>query len=183
MRVPVWKSGEIYRSKKVKISSSDSEIVIKADPVNEEYFIFGISPSICLSGHNNHISDYRYWNFDLRSDKPAEFLGVVMRRADGQVFRCDLKNGNESVEKLNIFREYKTFCVDLTKGMRGDSSPLIFGKQMRKQFVQTELIFRARTRVNIFLGNFNISDKNYSKTCRADKKSEKLSAENNLPQN
>lgn len=83
--VPVWRSGGIYGADNAEIGAEITEegkaVVCTAEPTAESFFLFGISPALCLSGHKHHLADYKYLNFRLKSDKEARFLG--RRRAVG----------------------------------------------------------------------------------------------------
>lgn len=86
-KADVWKKGEIYDASEVAVTVRGDAVILRAVPDPKQYLLFGVSPAICLSGHNHHIADYRYWNFTLSADGTAEFLGVVARAAGGEVFR------------------------------------------------------------------------------------------------
>lgn len=163
MKVPVWQSGKIYRGGNVEIVCEKDGWRIKACPRNEDYFFFGVSPSMCLSGHKNHLADFHYLNAELRSSENVEFFGVILRTADGEVFRFDLKNGKETVSSMQLKGEYVVYCSNLTHGWRGDCAPVAFAKRMLRNVVDIEFLFRATTKTEVFMRNVAFSDRNLSR--------------------
>lgn len=163
-KVPVWKSGEIYACRAVEIGSGDNEMRFTAHPRAEDYSIFGFSPNFCLAGHKHHFADFRYLNFQLRAEGQGsvELLGVVVRRADGSIFRLALLNGAERAESLPVGEEYAAYCVSLEKGSSGDSSFCEFTETDRQNFVQAEFFFRAKQKTTVCLKNVCHSDENRS---------------------
>ena len=139
-------------------------MVCTAEPTAESFFLFGISPALCLSGHKHHLADYKYLNFRLKSDKEARFLGVVARSADGEVFRFDLMNGEaKEYDSLPLGCEFEDFSVCLETGVRGDLAALEFSEEQRKNFVQAEFLFRAKGPVKVWLRAVTLSDLNRSR--------------------
>lgn len=158
----VWEKGNIYDGGDVQISVGKEGVVCRATPNAESYFLFGISPAICLSGHKNHIADYAFWNLSLQADREAEFLGVVVRAASGEVFRFDLFDGKEKVSALPLGKEERRVAVSLKTGERGDLAPVRFSKKLRKSFVQAEFLFRAKEPATVTLSRLSLSDTNRS---------------------
>ena len=166
--VPVWRSGEIYGAENAEIgaeiTAEGKAVVCTAEPTAESFFLFGISPALCLSGHKHHLADYKYLNFRLKSDKEAQFLGVVARSADGEVFRFDLMNGEaKEYDSLPLGYEFEDFSVCLETGIRGDLAALEFSEEQRKNFVQAEFLFRAKGPVKVWLRAVTLSDLNRSR--------------------
>lgn len=161
-KVPVWTKGLIYDAGAVKINVTRGGIQIESKPEPSKYFLFGISPNICLSGHKNHIGDYKFWNFALSADSDAEFFGVVVRSASGEVFRPDLYSGAEKMTSVSLNREARTFGVYWETGIRGDGAPVAFSRKDRESFVQAEFVFRSKNPVKVFLQDLSLSDKNKS---------------------
>ena len=166
-KVPVWKNGEIYRSKKTEISriSTDDGIVLvfRAEPRAEDFFLFGVSPAICLSGHKNHLADFKYLNFEMKSDVESEFLGLILRSVNGENFRADLMNGDgKEYDSIPLKKEFSCFSVCLETGVRGDFAPINFSPDDRKRFVCAEFLFRSRKSVTVFLKGVELSDLNCS---------------------
>lgn len=156
-KVPVWTDGKIYGAGKCKISSNGEELILRAKPTAKTFFLFGVSPEVCLCGHKNHLADFEYLRLELRAEGEAEFLGAVARRADGELFRFDLTNGTKCADALPVSSNYRTYTVRLSQGMRGDGAPVAFTKEER-QFVQLEFSFRASEAVTVRLKNVTFSD-------------------------
>ena len=158
-KADVWKKGEIYDASEVAVTVRGDAVILRAVPDPKQYLLFGVSPAICLSGHNHHIADYRYWNFTLSADGTAEFLGVVARAAGGEVFRFDLLNGEEKTDCIPLEPgERRSVSVSLERGARGDSAAVTFTRGERKSFVQAEFLFRARLPVTVRLEGLTVSD-------------------------
>ncbi len=163
-KVAVWQSGEIYRSADVKIEVANGTLCAEAQPDNAGYFMFGISPAVCLSGHKSHLADYRYLNFELCAEKgEVTFLGAVARSSSGDVYRFELCNGANSAQSLPVGKKFNRFAVNLSKGLRCDGAPLEFAKELRKNFVQVEFLFRSKVRAIIKLRKISLSDTNDSR--------------------
>ena len=162
-KVPVWKKGEIYDAGDVEISVGEDGVKCRCVPQAEKYFFFGLSPAFCLSGHRNHVADYGYWTVELTADSDTEFMGVVVRSYDGEVFRPDLYNGAKKAESVLIGNTPTVLSVCWKSGIRGDSAPIKFGKNMRKKFVQAEFLFRAKSETTVTIHSVELSDKNRSK--------------------
>lgn len=180
-KVPVWKSGTIYACDPVKITGEDGAVKVTANPVNEDYFLFGISPVLCLCGHKSHFSDFAYLNFDMKGDEGAEFLGIIVRRADGEIFRLNLMNGEKQVQSLPLSDVYRTYCVCLEQGQGGDGGPITFAKEVRKFFIEAEFSFRSKKPATLFIKGVTLSDKNLSEEVRFDRKTEMTRADIQLP--
>ena len=161
-KVSVWNSGEIYREGNVKIGSTGSAVVFEAYPTKESFGLFGASFEICLCGHKHFLDKFRYLNFDLRADGEADFLGLIVKRADGEIFRVALMNGETEADSVPVRKDYKTYAARLDRGICGDGSPKEFSEAERKNFVQTELSFRSGGKVKIYIKNLLFSDKNLS---------------------
>lgn len=180
-KASVWKKGEIYDAAAVQIASENDEISVSSQPTANEYFLFGISPTICLSGHKNHLADYRFWNWQMKAEGDAEFLGVLARMANGEVFRFDLMNGEKKEnDSLPILREYSAFSVLLEEGTRGDSSPICFTAEERRSFVQVELLFRSKTKAKVYIKDLTLSDLNASVLKQKEEKQEEKRADTQL---
>lgn len=161
-RTAIWKKGEIYDASPVTVEVTANAVVCRAEPSLEKYCLFGISPTLGLSGHKSHIADYGYWNFALSADGEAEFLGVLARAADGEVFRFALYNGTEQADSVPLFQKERRLSVSLERGLRGDSAPVEFSAELRRSFVQTEFLFRAKEQVSVTLRALMLSDCNRS---------------------
>lgn len=179
-KMPVWKKGEIYNASEVNISAKEDCIYLQSKPTVENYSLFGISPAICLCGHKNHFSDYKYLNFQLKADGEVEFLGMLVRESNGNIFRLHLLNGEANVESMPVEKQFITFTCSLEQGLRGDSAPVEFDKMQRKNFVQAELLFRAREEVCVSIKNVTLSDINLSKQKKLEKKEEEQRADAQL---
>lgn len=179
-RAAVWKKGEIYDASPVTIEVTADAVVCRATPLPEKYLLFGVSPALCLSGHRNHIADYGYWNFVLSADGEAEFLGVLARAADGEVFRFDLFNGAQITDGVPLTREARKLSVSLERGKRGDSAPVEFSDELRRSFVQAEFLFRAASPVSVTLRGLLLSDRNRSAAGESSRK-EAARGDINLP--
>lgn len=166
-KVPVWSKGVIYDAGSVKIKVKNDCVQCENTPDAQKYFLFGISPNICLSGHKNHIADFKFWNFTLSAEMKAEFIGVMVRSANGEVFRADLYSGTEKMSEVHLTEEAHTFSVCWESGVRGDGAPVLFSKKDRQSFVQAEFVFRSKNAGKITLKNLYLSDKNNSQSIKS----------------
>ncbi len=119
-KVPLWKEGSLYNGAKTQRSVKENALCITATPTAEEYFLFGVSPTVCLTGHKNHFDSYDYWNFRLRAEGKAELLGVIFRTADGEMYRSELYDGEEKSDGISLTEEYQTYTTSLKEGLSGD---------------------------------------------------------------
>ncbi len=180
-KVPIWKKGELYDAAAVNIDSEDGAISVSSQPTANEYFLFGVSPAVCLSGHKNHLADYRFWNWQMKAEGETEFLGVLARMTNGEVFRFNLMNGEKKEnDSLPIMQEYSTFSVLLEEGLRGDSAPIRFTAEERRSFVQIELLFRSKTKAKVYIKDIALSDLNASVVKQKEEKQEIKRADTQL---
>ena len=161
-KVPVWKQGEIYDGAETEIGLEGESLCCMSSPTAEEYFFFGISPSLCLAGHKNHLGDYQYWNVRLKGEGRVTFLGVVVRTAEGEIYRLDLRRGKESPNAVALGPKFEEYAIELGKGKKGDGSPVRLSKEERRKVVEAEFVFRAQERVKVYLKDLTLSDKNFS---------------------
>ncbi|MBS5023830.1 MAG: hypothetical protein KH054_11835, partial [Firmicutes bacterium] len=161
-KVPVWKQGEIYDGAETEIGLEGESLCCTSSPTAEEYFFFGISPSLCLAGHKNHLGDYQYWNVRLKGEDRVTFLGVVVRTAEGEIYRLDLRRGKESPNAVTLGPRFEEYAIELGKGKKGDGSPVRLSKEERRKVVEAEFVFRAQERVKVYLKDLTLSDKNFS---------------------
>lgn len=169
-KVPVWTSGVIYggNNAEIRASKDGKAVICKGNPSAESFFIFGASPAICLSGHKNHLADYKYLNFTLSADSQVEFLGLDVRAASGEVFALDLFCGGKKTVSLTL--NGKTKCAaGLSSGYRGDFAEVEFSEELRRSFAQAEFIFRAKAAAEVKISDISLSDTD---------RSEEISAEN-----
>lgn len=162
-KVPVWRKGEIYGASEVSISVQREGVTVSCVPEREKFLLFGISPALCLSGHKTCLDSFGYLNFTLSASAPTEFLGVAVRRADGEVFRLALLNGKERVSAIPLGSAPRKTAVRLTCGERGDGAPVRFSKRDRAAFVSAEFLFRAEEETVVSLSELAFSDKNRSR--------------------
>ena len=181
-KAAVWKNGGIYDGAPTLVSGEEDCVAFSAAPTAEEYFFFGTSPAICLSGHKNHIADYNFWNFELKAEGKVDFYGVCFRTADGLVSRFDLMNGEETTDFLPLDEEFSTYAVRLTSGMAEDSAPAKFSREFRKNIVEAEFLFRAEDPVKVCLKDLVLSDKNLSALREKREKSEEARLDVKLPE-
>lgn len=181
-KAAVWKNGGIYDGAPALVSGEEDCVAFSAAPTAEEYFFFGTSPAICLSGHKNHIADYNFWNFELKAEGKVDFYGVCFRTADGLVSRFDLMNGEETTDFLPLDEEFSPYAVRLTSGMAEDSAPAKFSREFRKNIVEAEFLFRAEDPVKVCLKDLVLSDKNLSALREKREKSEEARLDVKLPE-
>ncbi len=167
-RAPVWKNGEIYDGADTEIVSEGDCVCVSAYPSAENYFFFGASPALCLSGHKNHLADYAFLNVRLKAEGKVTFWGVVFRFADGNVCKFDLMNGKAVVQSLPLSDAFGEYVIRLGRGIRGDSSPVVFSPARRKRIVEAEFLFRASEPVKVYLKDLTFSDRNFSAFRRQD---------------
>ena len=127
-----------------------------------DFGLFGISPTICLSGHKNQLASYDFLTFTLKANAKCDFLGVVARASDGEVFRFDLYNGSNKTDAIPLSQNGKRVSVSLTSGIRGDSAPVQFNGENAKTFVQLEFVFRAFNKAEVTLGDITFTKENKS---------------------
>lgn len=182
-KVPVWRDSEIYGHGNCEVSAEDGVVTATAHPDNESFYLFGVSPAICLAGHKHHLADYNYLNFELCADSgEVAFLGVIARAASGEVVRFALCNGGENVDALKVGKDYKACAVNLTCGLRGDDAAIDFDKKIRSSFVQMEFMFRSRENAKIRLRKLTLSDSDFSeKGEKTDACAMPARADTNLP--
>lgn len=158
-QVDVWTNGKIYRSKKSEIAvHKHSKIVVKAQPTIEDYRFFGVSPEICLCGHKNHLSDYKYLKFTLRAEGECETWGVVGRLSNGLIFRYKLLRADKQIVQYSLDKNEKTFRCDLTNAFRGDDAVIELSSEERKNVVELEFLFRGKGDVKVELSNIVLTD-------------------------
>lgn len=160
-KVPVWGKGVIYDASDVNITVNDEGVTAESLPSAEKYSLFGVSPAICLSGHKNHIADYDYWNITLSGEAEkgeVSFEGIVVRAANGDVFRPLICCGGKNPLSVPLKKEPAAIAVCWKKGYREDLAELEFDKKMRKSFVQAEFLFRAVSRARINIKDVSLSD-------------------------
>lgn len=185
-KVPVWRSGEIYRAGEVALSVRKTRegmfIAAAAVPRAEDFYLFGVSSVLCLSGHKSHIADFDFLNFEMKAEGAAEFVGVVVRAADGETYRFDTMNGGQKeYGALPVTDKTARYCISLKTGVRGDFAPVIFPSELRKKFVQAEFVFRARREAVVLFKGFTLSDRNFSASCNASVKEAADRADTKLP--
>ena len=151
-KVPTWLPGKIYRSKHVDISFEKKEengiencLFVTAVPKNEEYYFFGASPAVCLSGQRNHLADYGYLKVKLScAEGDVEFRGLVVRLASGEIFRFPPANGRPEDEYAVLMSPASVFVLELQTALAEDSSKIEFSQQQRREICEAELLFRSR---------------------------------------
>ncbi|MCI8412573.1 MAG: hypothetical protein HFE47_00540 [Clostridia bacterium] len=158
--IPVWRDGEIYGGNNTEITVRDGVLTVTACPDNERYFLFGISPLLCASGHAHHLASYRYLSFMLSSPDTVDFLGVVARAADGDVYRFLLHGGRNAAVSLPVGEKETLYCIDVTRGYRCDGAAVLFPLKLRRSFVQAEFLFRSKTDATVTMKNLTFTDKN-----------------------
>lgn len=158
-KTDVWKKGEIYDASPTEfVNSADAVFRMRAFPQKTEYGLFGVSPAVCLSGHHNHISDFAFWNVKLSCRGGAEFLGVVARAADGEVYRASLYAAGGKRESALLDETARAFAIGWETGQRGDYCEISFSEKLRKSFVQVEFLFRASEEAEVTLHSLELSD-------------------------
>lgn len=161
-KVRVWRHGEIYDADEMEIAVTEDGVLCRADPSPAHHYFFSLAPAFNLMGHHNHVADYDYWNFTLSSDAEAEFIGVVLRAAGGNTYRFELLCGERSAESVPIDRSPKKLAVALSRGKTAYNSPMEFSRELRREFIQAEFVFRAKQRVTVKLSGLELSDTNRS---------------------
>ena len=155
--VPCWESGKIYGAP-VKIFHAGGGLKIKAKPSNADYFFFGVSPNICLSGIVNHLSDFDYLSVELSCSEEASFYGIAVRDARGEVFRFAPLEGENMADFLPLSKEPRRYCVEFKRAFAGDMSVTDCPPERRDLFVQAEFLFRCKKPCTVFLKWLDLSD-------------------------
>lgn len=161
-KADIWKRGSIYTAAEVEIVSENGEICISSTPTAKDYFLFGVSPALCLAGHKHHLQDYEYCNLSLKADTAAELLGMIVRVGNGELYRFDLLNGEKTADSLPLTKEYARYTFRLSTGMRGDSAPVELEKSLREQIVEGEILFRSMGTVKVYCKDILLSDRSFS---------------------
>ena len=159
-KVPVWTSGTIYRAAKVRIKGDETGITLFATPKNEDMFFFGVSPSVCLCGHEKGFDKFKYLKIGLSSRQKIDFFGLVFRTCDGEIYRFNLKNGDETAESLSLQKEQTVFTIALDSGISGDGGAAKFSPSFRKKICEAEFVFRSLAKkASVLISSVNFSDK------------------------
>lgn len=176
----VWDNGKIYEASRCEIDVKGEEITVSAKPNVLGYFMFGVSPSICMSGHKHYLDSFNYLNFSLKANKPSQFFGVVIRTADGAIYRYELLNGNTQENVLPIEKNYRKVAINLKKGFKGDFAPIEFGWDILNSIVEIEFLFRSAVKSQVKIKGLSYSNFNRSIKGAVEKTEEKR-ADINLP--
>lgn len=176
----VWQKGKIYDASDCSVVVKHSSIILEAMPSKQKFYLFGISPSVCLAGHEHYFYRFNYLNFELKANKLAQFLGVVFRTSSGEIYRFELLNGKAQESELPLLNEYRKVAINLKNGYRGDYSAIEFSEDMLKNIVEVEFLFRAKTKVKVYIKGLNFSSENKSVKGEVGKK-EAIRADANLP--
>ncbi len=184
-KVATWKDGSLYNGARTEITAAGEELCFSSSPTAEDYFLFGVSPALCLTGHKHHIADFAYWNCVLRaeSEKETYFLGVVVRTANGELYRLDLVNGAENAEQLPVEKTANAYTMSLTNAIIGDSSRTALSKEMRENIVEAEFLFRAFAPVKVYMKDLTPSDIAAATKREAEKQRGEARLDIQLPEN
>ena len=96
----------------------------------------------------------------LSSPDTVDFLGVVARAADGDVYRFLLHGGRNAAVSLPVGEKETLYCIDVTRGYRCDGAAVLFPLKLRRSFVQAEFLFRSKTDATVTMKNLTFTDKN-----------------------
>ncbi len=185
-KVKTWKDGSMYNGAKATVTACGEEICIEAEPTAKDYFLFGVSPAVCLCGHKNHLADFKYLNISLRAESEKEVLclGMVFRTSNGEIYRFDLLNGEKKVESIPVKADAEAYTMSLTNAITGDSGPFEVAEDMRKNIVEAELLFRAFAKAKVYMKDVLLSDTSLAKERAEEKKEpEEIRLDAQLPTN
>ncbi len=155
---PCWENGKIYGAS-CRIVYTRQGLKIKGQPKNRDYFFFGISPNICLSGQQNHLADFDYMILEMAADvQGVTFYGIAVRNARGEVFRFAPLNRGKTCDCVPMPTEKSGYCVELKRVYGGDMSVLPCSSQEREEFVQAEVLFRSLEPCTVNIYQIDFSD-------------------------
>jgi len=176
----VWSKGTIYDASEVSISFDKGGLSVSSAPDGDKFFMFGISPAICMSGHKHHLGDFDYINFNVSSDGEAQLLGAVARLYNGETIRFDLMNGPSAVAEIPVTMQPNTVSIRLFSGLTQASAPIELKREDREKIVALELSFRAKSAVTVRIDGLTLSDENRSMRVEEQAK-QQARADINLP--
>ena len=155
---PSWVGGKIYGAS-CRITHSRNGLKVRAVPKNRDYFFFGISPNICLSGQSNHLADYGYLLLEMTADTAGvQFFGIAVRRSGGEVFRFAPLNGGEMADYVPVAEEKRKYCVELKRVFGEDMSVLPSLAQEREEYVEAEFLFRSKNPCSVEVCKIEFAD-------------------------
>ena len=179
---PCWETGKIYGAS-CRIAYTGKGLKIKARSKNRDYFFFGISPNICLSGQRNHLADFDYMILEMKADtKGVTFYGIAVRNDRGEVFRFAPLNSGKISDCVPMPDEKSCYCVELKRVYGGDMSVLPCSSQEREKFVQAEFLFRSKEPCTVDIYKTDFSDEP-SMVMYGESETEKIRQDSQLPKN
>ena len=159
-KIPVWSAGKIYRCKSPEICvHRNGEIVIESKPQLSDYKFFGVSPEICLCGHKNHLSDFKFLQFTLKAKTKCEFWGVILKLANGNIYRYKMTADNVTVPNIPLTEAEINISCDLKNVFTGDGSLKKLSLKEACSIAEIEFLFRARKKAIVSLSNLLLTDK------------------------
>ncbi len=156
-----WECGKIYNSHPKISYVTDGDIPalqISATTEEANYYFFGVSPNVCLSGHHHHLEDYKYLELQLRADTKVDFRGIVVRLASGEVRRFGIEENGKSKPDAPITVQYQTYAVLLDEWLSVYCENLLASKEERRQICEIEFYFRSKSNARIWMRNLKLCD-------------------------
>lgn len=159
-KIPVWSAGKIYRCKSPEISvHRNGEIIVESKPLLSDYKFFGVSPEICLCGHKNHLADYKFLQFTLKSKTKCGFWGVILKLANGNIYRYKMTVDNVTVPNFPLTEKEINVSCDLKNVFICDGSPKKLSFKETCSITEIEFLFRSSKKAIVSLSNLLLTDK------------------------
>ena len=157
--IRTWEPGRIYGAK-CRVAQTNRKkaagvLKITAAPSNANYYFFGASPRVCLSGCRSGLADYPYLHAEASASAAGvEFYGLVVRLSSGDVFRfAPLQEGALADCVPVSERGVTSFCLDLKRAFREDSAVVTLSAQDRDTVAEAELLFRSKNPCTVTVQN------------------------------
>ena len=154
-KISSWEQGRIYGGHcriAFVLRESEPALRIIAHPKNKDYFFFGISPRICLSGWEDCFTKFSYLNVSVcASAGNVEFYGIVVRTSDGIVYRFPVLSGENCTDFVALSETPCRCSVCLGQAYREDGALATFSRDICGTIVEAEFLFRCKTGCSVDL--------------------------------
>jgi hypothetical protein len=163
--VPLYSSGSINLRGNVKLKLQtkikyygNKSLQIISNSKNSSYFYFGISPKICLCGHKHHLENFDYLSIQIQntSSKELEFHGLQAKLYDGSIIKFGIMEGENLIEQINIYGEFKKYVINLLKYYNGDEGIYLVDKELKKGICEIEFVFRCKENCILYMDDIQL---------------------------